>query len=918
MPHRALLVCLLTLSGLVAPPSAAQQAPPAVDRTLVDRFVAGSDAERDALISQHAEILTAPFRSALSNRGGELRRAGDPAAAESIYLALLHIGRHHVQPLAEVAALLGLGAVEYGRGEFPKSLTWIEQGLVLATATNNLPGRQQALSNRATVRRRLGDIDGSFDDANASIAMARQIGDPLALARVLNNTGISYQDIGLATRAMEYYTESLQLKEQNGAIASEQTTTLSNIGSIYAIQGDFTLAEDFYTRALAKTDPSEIDAISNIYNNLAQMYEVLDNSAKARQYLQRSIALAEKIEDPARLATSLYLLGSLDSAEGRLEAAEATQRRVLELREALSDRLALVESLTEMTSLLDRRGRAAEGLPYGERAVALATESHLRNQLWIAQLAVGRAHATLGHDAEARALYRAAIDTLETLRQFVAGGTRAQQNLMTTRVGPYYALAALDVRAGRAFDALAGVDRARARALTDILAMGRSTTDRLTAADRDDDTRLNRAVLAAADAMDNATKAGASPKDLADLDARLTAARNAREAFLVTLYARHPDLRFARGNTPELTPERLATVVEPGSALVTFVLDENAAWTYVVTRGATGPVVNARRLELPAAKLTAMAETFSRQIATRDLAFSTTARALYDALLGGSEAALAGATKIVIIPDGPLWRVPFQALRTPRNAFLVEEHAVSYTPSITALAALEERRRARVAPEPFLVALGDPAVAAAGAGAGNPQRGATTARLPEAAKEVRALGQLYGASKSAVLVDTDATESAMRGLVSRASVLHVATHGFLENGNPMYSHLLLADGPASPSRDHLSDGRLEAWEVLDMDIRANVAVLSACRTAGGTGFGEGVIGLSWSLFAAGASTAVVSHWEVDSASTTSLMIAFHQGLLKGARLSPPEALRQAQITMLKSSQFRHPFYWAGLVSIGAR
>lgn len=282
--------------------------------------------------------------------------------------------------------------------------------------------------------------------------------------------------------------------------------------------------------------------------------------------------------------------------------------------------------------------------------------------------------------------------------------------------------------------------------------------------------------------------------------------------------------------------------------------------------------------------------------------------------------ALSNVTSLVIAPDGPLWRVPFQALRTPRNRFLIEERPISYTPSLTALAALEDRRRARTPLTPFLVALGDPAIASAtGSGLGNAQRGSAVVRLPEAAREVRAIGNLYGAAKSAVLVDTAASERAIRELVSHASVLHVATHGFLENTNPMYSHLMLAPSGPDASRDHTTDGRLEAWEVLDMDIRANVAVLSACQSAGGAGFGEGVVGLSWSLFAAGASTAVVSQWEVDSASTTSLMIAFHQGLLKpGATATPPSALRQAQLTLLKNPQFRHPFYWAGFVSIGAR
>jgi len=122
-------------------------------------------------------------------------------------------------------------------------------------------------------------------------------------------------------------------------------------------------------------------------------------------------------------------------------------------------------------------------------------------------------------------------------------------------------------------------------------------------------------------------------------------------------------------------------------------------------------------------------------------------------------------------------------------------------------------------------------------------------------------------------------------------------------------------------KDANTDGRLEAWELLDLDINADVAVLSACQTASGLiGGGEGVVGHSWALFAAGASTAVVSQWEVDSASTTSLMLDFHQRLLdrKPGVTTTSDALRQAAVHLMKDPRFRHPFYWAGFIVMGAR
>jgi CHAT domain-containing protein len=131
----------------------------------------------------------------------------------------------------------------------------------------------------------------------------------------------------------------------------------------------------------------------------------------------------------------------------------------------------------------------------------------------------------------------------------------------------------------------------------------------------------------------------------------------------------------------------------------------------------------------------------------------------------------------------------------------------------------------------------------------------------------------------------------------------------------MYSHLALAQG------DTNEDGLLEAWEIMQMDLKADLVVLSACETARGRfGAGEGMIGLSWALFIAGAPTIVVSQWKVESASARDLMISFHHQLTSPAaaksRATKAEALRQAALKLMKNPETSHPFYWAGFVLVG--
>jgi CHAT domain-containing protein len=312
-------------------------------------------------------------------------------------------------------------------------------------------------------------------------------------------------------------------------------------------------------------------------------------------------------------------------------------------------------------------------------------------------------------------------------------------------------------------------------------------------------------------------------------------------------------------------------------------------------------------------ELVKQTEEFRQQLARRDLGFRASSLKLYELLLKPAEAQLRGKTNLIIAPDHTLWDLPFQALTRNGNRFVIEDAGIAYTPSLTVLREMTKRRKTQDAGPASLLALGNPVV-----GNETLKRAALALRdgklepLPEAEQEVKALGRLYGASRSKVYVGADAREDRVKSEASRARILHFATHGILNNASPMYSHLALADGGAG------EDGLLEAWELMQLDLKADLAVLSACETARGRiGAGEGMIGLSWAMFMAGVPSIVVSQWKVESAGTRDLMVDFHRALL--ATKSKPtkaQALRQASLKLLKNPETSHPFYWAGFVLVG--
>lgn len=180
--------------------------------------------------------------------------------------------------------------------------------------------------------------------------------------------------------------------------------------------------------------------------------------------------------------------------------------------------------------------------------------------------------------------------------------------------------------------------------------------------------------------------------------------------------------------------------------------------------------------------------------------------------------------------------------------------------------------------------------------------------LPAAEAEVRAVGALFPGSAQ-LYTGAEATEARAKATMEQVRYIHFATHGLASETAPMYSAIALA-------RSGAEDGMLYARELLDMKLSADLVVLSACETGLGQEVrGEGILGLTWALFVAGAPSSVVSQWSVADASTSRLMVTFYEGL-RSARVSKAEALRQAQLRLMRNGRHGHPLYWAPFVLVG--
>jgi CHAT domain-containing protein len=288
---------------------------------------------------------------------------------------------------------------------------------------------------------------------------------------------------------------------------------------------------------------------------------------------------------------------------------------------------------------------------------------------------------------------------------------------------------------------------------------------------------------------------------------------------------------------------------------------------------------------------------------------------MYDLLIAPAAADLRGKKIVCIIPGMFTWGVPFQAMVDPEGRHFVERHALFYAPSLTLLSWFGRHPRAEPEQARSILAVGNPRLTGETVQMAKAVvRDESLAPLPDAEHEARRIATLFQPRGSLVLTGARATELRVKREAGRYRVLHFATHGVFNDTTPMYSHIALARAADEPD-----DGLLEAREIADLDLNADLVVLAGCDTARGGNFnGEGVVGMSWAFLAAGCPRTVVTQWKVGSASASELMIDFYQRFarrkLSGRAVA--ESLRGAQMEMLGEGARKHPFYWAGFIVMG--
>lgn len=901
------------------------------ERELATRLAdAKTEPDREATLASARELWTADLWQSVHLLAQRNYAQGQLTEA----LRLFELARRCAEISGDqsgIAQSLNAAGVAYGElGNYEAAVSVLRQSLELAERLNQQVGMAYVMTHLASTLLAQGQYDDAFEYFHRSIAIQEKLPDKQGLSSTLHNLGIAYYSIGDYRQALESYQRSLSLYPEKED--SDVGNTLNNIGNVYRLQREYELALEQHRRALAIYEkyPNK-RRIAVALNNLGTDYQSLKKNDLALESFERSLELREPDDLRGRAAVWNNIC-SLNFNRGDYDKAEAACRQSLKFCEASKYDEAASESHNNLAEIYHARQEYAQALAEVEQAVALARKRNSPDLLWPTRTLEGRIRLAMGQRGAARAAFEESIAIIEDQRQRVAGSESAQESFFEDKLEPYQRVLGLLAAERQSAAALAYSENAKARVLLDVLRGGRgNVTKAMTEAERGEEKRLS-ARLASLNAQLRIAQ-GRSGSDSTKLPAGLNAlqeqlkqTRMEQDGFLSRLYVAHPDLKTQRGLSLGFKLEQASSLLpDTQTALLEYAITEDKSYLFAIVLSDGVPHLTIYELPVKQKELSELAMDFRSRVASRNLLLAEQASRLYQLLLKPAQDQLKDKTRLIIVPDGVLWELPFQALRDSAGRYLIEDFSISYAPSLAALAEMVKASRQREgrAGSLALLAFGDP-TNAQGNVRSSPQRATAQARsLPDTELEVRELQRLYGAGNSKVFTGTAAREEAFKQEAGSFRILHLATHSILDDASPLYSQIVLASPPPTLAKQEVrEDGVLEAWEILKLDLRAELAVLSACETARGRlGAGEGIIGLSWALFVAGVPSTVVSQWKVDAASTSELMREFHRQLRTRNQNSEllqakSDSLRAAELKLLHGKRYSHPFYWASFVIVG--
>jgi CHAT domain-containing protein len=927
-------------------------------------------------VSAHAQSIDDAV--SLWKEGWRIEQAGeskeDLEAAADKYKQARKIFERHTHHRGMWGTAVNLGKITCLLGNYHGGIRFFEQAVTAGERSGDREALAHGHSGLGGAYFELGRTDEAVSHYEKALDAYKHLGDRTWEGLTLNHIGEILRVEGKYDEALEHYRKA---GDAGRSVQSQEleADSLLNIGEIHRLRGAYRKALDHYKQALSLYEGLGDSRSQGIaLGHLGTLNENWGRPDEAFDFYKQALTVFSKLGILKEEAGILLSLGRAHHLWGKHERALADYNRALMIHEQIGLSTALpkklIGNLLLDTGDIDKAESyiTGSGLPEalgrlnlvkGDFASARTQYEKLLSQarttgnvedLFTAYTGLGRAFEGLEDFNRAADFYQKGMELTEELRSRLLPSERA--SFLDVKINGFYrsepakGLTRVRMKMSRSTGSLATSEATRARAFADKLAQGaQRTVGGVPRSVTSEEERLLSRVAALKKARSSVTKTD-NPERYDNLTKKIEAAENRVSELINKLRNDYP--AYAAVKYPVPLKLKDSAVRQDEYVIVYDILGEGLGVKLIKgTSIRETYFIKWDRGELESMIRAFLAPFTAKQPQLADFD-ADLGKELYKRLLFRVLTDVPTGTPLVIIPDGILGILPFEALvirghpRWRENdhgpwpgglRFVGDRHPVSYYQSITALTLARKKRRTGVSVDRALV-IADPIFSAQDERytdsrprvprrkkepitiylmSPQEQAGVSFPRLKQTGRLAQAIQDLYP-GKTDILTGMDANkEFLFNNRLDRYRSVTFATHGYYGNNLPGIQEPVLALTLVGQPLGH--DGLLRMTEVTDLKLRAEVVALTACQTGLGRHVsGEGVMGMGRAFQFAGAESVLMSLWSVAEEPSVLLMERFfaHLKETKGDKLASLQRARDD----IRRAGFKHPFFWAAFILVG--
>ena len=813
--------------------------------------------------------------STYGNLGNAFRGLGDFRKAKDYYELHLKIAKEVGDKTGEGNANGNIGNAYICLGDFRKAIDYYELHLKIAKEVGDKVGKGKAYGNLGNAFFNLGDFRKAIDYYELYLKIAKEVEDKASEGITYGNLGNAYLSLGDFRKAIDYYELHLKIAKEVGDKVGKGKA-YGNLGNAFFSLGDFRKGIDYFELYLkiAKEVGDKVGQ-GQAYGHLGNAFCNLGDFRKAIDYHQLHLKIAKEVGDKAGEGSTYGDLGSAFLSLGDFRKAIDYYELYLKIAKEVENKAGEGKAYGNLGKAFLSLGDFRKAIDYYELNLKIAKEVEDKDEEARAYHHLGVSYESLGFLPKALEFYELSVGLFNHGRDLLQCKDDWKINFRNKVHAAYTGSFRVLLEQGKADKALCAAEKGRAQGLNDLMLSLYGIRDSQSVSKDEDEQYLNLTRYVSSctvfQAFDNLKK--------------------------INLWVLSRDQSVHLG---QKKIDEVHSLLDDPTRFLQSLVDHTYKQVGVRSKQSEVRCEN-RSLKKLGENRRKADENLYKERSQPFVPQESVLNTLYNILIRPIADLFQG-DELVIVPDGPLWLVPYAALVDTDSKYLCDSFRIRMIPSLTSLKLLAE------CPDEYhsrsgALLVGDPWVQEVR----NDKGEKFLDPLPFARKEVEMIGQILNVTP---LVGEKATKGEVLKELNSVAIVHIAAHGCMETGE-----IALTPDPQRASRIPTNeDYLLTMKDVLSVKLRARLVVLSCCHSGRGEIKAEGVVGIARAFMGAGARSVLVSLWAIDDEATLEFMRSFYHHLVEGKSAS--KSLNQAMKCLRVSDKYSDVKNWAPFVLIG--